>query len=62
MIRSLQKFSLILLLAILAACTSAPKKDLALERVRDDLENLKSTPELAGYAPLALGRTFAADR
>ena len=41
--------------ALLAACQSAPKKDLALERARAQLEQLKSDPELTGYAPLALG-------
>lgn len=60
--RSLKTISLILLLATLGACTTAPKKDLALERVRDDLNNLKSTPELAGYAPLALGEAERALR
>jgi len=60
--RSLKQISLILLLATLSACTAAPKKDLALERVRDDLNSLKSTPELAGYAPLALGEAERALR
>ncbi len=39
----------------LGACSTAPKKDLALERVRSALQELKGDPELAGYAPLALG-------
>jgi len=60
--RSLKQISLILLLATLSACTAAPKKDLALERVRDDLNSLKSTPELAGYAPQALGEAERALR
>lgn len=60
--RSPKQISLILLLATLSACTAAPKKDLALERVRDDLNSLKSTPELAGYAPLALGEAERALR
>ena len=60
--RSLKQISLILLLVSLVACTAAPKKDLALERVRDDLDSLKSTPELAGYAPLALGEAERALR
>ena len=60
--RSPKQISLILLLAALSACTAAPKKDLALERVRDDLNSLKSTPELAGYAPLALGEAERALR
>ena len=53
--RSLTKISLVLILVLLSACVAAPKKDLALERVRDELDNLKSNTELAGYAPLALG-------
>jgi len=60
--RSLKQISLILLLATLTACTAAPKKNLALERVRDDLDSLKSTPELGGYAPLALGEAERALR
>ena len=60
--RSLKQISLILFLTTLAACASAPKKDLALERVRDDLDSLKSNPELAGYAPLALGEAERALR
>jgi len=49
-------------MTMLGACTVAPKKDLALERVRDDLESLKATPELAGYAPQALGEAERALR
>lgn len=52
--RRLTRIALLLMLALLSACGSAPKKDLALEGVRDDLDNLKSNSELAGYAPLAL--------
>ncbi len=52
--RSLTRISSILMLVLLSACVAAPKKDLALERVRDELDNLKSNTELAGYAPLAL--------
>lgn len=62
MSRLIVRFTLILLLASLAACTTAPKKDLALERLRDDLNKLKSDPELAGYAPLALGEAERALR
>ena len=47
---------------LLTACVSAPKKDLALERVRGELDNLKSNTELAGYAPLALGEAERALR
>jgi outer membrane protein OmpA-like peptidoglycan-associated protein len=53
--RRLIQISLILMIVLLSACASAPKKDLALERVRDELNNLKSNTELAGYAPVALG-------
>lgn len=60
--QSLQRISLILLLATLGACVQAPKKDLALERVRDDLSTLKSNQELAGYAPSALGEAERALR
>jgi outer membrane protein OmpA-like peptidoglycan-associated protein len=51
-----------LLLLVLAACTTAPKKDLALEQVRSQLEELKADPDLAGYAPLALGEAERALR
>jgi len=60
--RSLTKCLLILMVVLLSACTAAPKKDLALERVRDELDNLKSNPELVGYAPLALGEAERALR
>ena len=49
-------------LALLAACVAPPKKDLALERVRHELDDLKSNPELAGYAPLAVGEAERALR
>jgi len=49
-------------LVLLTACTTAPKKDLALEQVRSQLEALQSDPELAGYAPLALGEADRALR
>lgn len=60
--RSLTRVSLLLMLVLLSACTAAPKKDLALERVRDELDNLKSNQELAGYAPMALGEAERALR
>jgi outer membrane protein OmpA-like peptidoglycan-associated protein len=60
--RALKLFSVILPLTILCACSITPKKDLALERVRDDLNKLKSNPELADYAPLALGEAERALR
>jgi outer membrane protein OmpA-like peptidoglycan-associated protein len=46
----------------LAACTTAPKQDLALQQVRTQLDELKSNQELAGYAPLALGEAERALR
>lgn len=46
----------------LGGCSSAPKKDLALERARAQLEQLKADEELAGYAPLALGEAERALR
>lgn len=52
--RLLVNTSLVLVLVLLSACVAAPKKDLALERVREELNDLKSNPELSGYAPLAL--------
>ena len=46
----------------ISACASAPKKDLALEHVRAQLDELKANQELAGYAPLALGEAERALR
>ena len=54
--------TLVCMLALTAACSSAPKKDLALEQVRSQLEQLKSEEGLAGYAPLALGEAERALR
>ncbi len=51
-----------LLAVVLTACSSSPKKNLALEQVRAQLEELKSSPELADYAPLALGEAERALR
>lgn len=45
-----------------AACTTAPKQDLALEQVRSQLNELKANQQLAGYAPLALGEAERALR
>ncbi len=42
------------LLALVAGCTVTPEKDLALERVRSSLDELKSDPVLADNAPLAI--------
>jgi outer membrane protein OmpA-like peptidoglycan-associated protein len=52
----------VIALLLLAACASAPKKDLALEQVRSQLDELKSDSELAGYAPQALGEAERALR
>ncbi len=60
--RLIIRISILFLLTLLTACTAAPKKDLALERVRDELNNLKSNPELSGYASLALGEAERALR
>ena len=57
------RLGMTVLVALLAAgCASAPKKDLALEQVRNQLDELKSNEELAGYAPLALGEAERALR
>ena len=50
------------LLLVTVACTTAPKKDLALEQVRAQLDELKANDELAGDAPLALGEAERALR
>jgi len=54
--------SLLLLALTLGSCQTAPKKDLALEQVRSQLAALRSDPELAGHAPLALGEAERALR
>jgi outer membrane protein OmpA-like peptidoglycan-associated protein len=61
-VKTLLRFSAVTVLALLAACTTAPKKDLALEQVRAQLDELKANEELAGYAPLALGEAERALR
>jgi len=53
---------LFIMAMILTACSTAPKKDLALEQVRAQLDELKSNPDLANYAPLALGEAERALR
>jgi len=60
--RMMTRITLVLTLVILSACTTAPKKDLAMDRVRGELEDLKSHAELAGYAPLAVGEAERALR
>ena len=52
--RRITIIAMMLMLVLLSACVAAPKKDLALDRVRGELDELKSNPELAGYAPLAV--------
>jgi len=47
---------------LLAACASSPKKDLALEQVKAQLQELETNEELVGYAPLALGEAKRALR
>lgn len=59
---TLTKMTLVLMLVMLSACVATPKKDLALDRVRGELDELKSNPELAGYAPLAVGEAERALR
>ncbi|MBT8048913.1 MAG: OmpA family protein [Xanthomonadales bacterium] len=46
----------------MAACTTAPKQDLAMQQVRSQLDALQSDEELAGYAPLAVGEAERAVR
>ena len=60
--KTMLRLTAVALLALLTACTSAPKKDLALEQVRSQLDELKANEELAGYAPLALGEAERALR
>jgi outer membrane protein OmpA-like peptidoglycan-associated protein len=51
-----------LLALLVGACTATPKKDLALERARAQLDQLKADDELTGYAPLAMGEAERALR
>jgi outer membrane protein OmpA-like peptidoglycan-associated protein len=60
--RVLTKVSMLFLLVMLTSCVAPPKKDLALDRVRGELDDLKSNSELAGYAPLAVGEAERALR
>jgi len=60
--RTMTKLILVSAVVLLSACVAAPKKDLALDRVRGELDELKSNPELAGYAPLAVGEAERALR
>lgn len=60
--RAWTKACLAVMVIALSACTATPKKDLALDRVRGELDDLKNNPELAGYAPLAVGEAERALR
>jgi len=60
--RAWMKACLAVMVIALSACTATPKKDLALDRVRGELDDLKNNPELAGYAPLAVGEAERALR
>lgn len=51
----LQSVLLFTLFAGLTACATAPQQDLALERLRNSLDELKSDSELGKYAHLSLG-------
>lgn len=62
MSRTMKRIILLMMVVLLSACTAPPKKDLALDRVRGELDDLKSNPELAGYAPLAVGEAERALR
>lgn len=53
---------LLIFSGVLAGCQSAPKKDLALERVRNQLQQLESDEALSGLAPLAVGEAERALR
>jgi len=59
---AMRTLAVVVLAVFLTACATSPKKDLALERVKAQLEELKSDQELAGYAPLALGEAERALR
>jgi outer membrane protein OmpA-like peptidoglycan-associated protein len=50
------------MILVSAACSTAPKQDLALQQVRGQLEDLKADQELAGYAPMALNEAERALR
>ena len=60
--RPIKIVSALLLVLLLSACASQPKKDLALEQVRSQLDKLKADEDLQGQAPLALGEAERALR
>jgi outer membrane protein OmpA-like peptidoglycan-associated protein len=49
-------------LLLLTACETAPKKDLALEQVKNQLAELQADESLSRYAPLAIGEAERAIR
>lgn len=60
--QSLKTALMALLILALTACGATPKRDLALEQVRTQLEEFKANEDLAGYAPLALSEAERALR
>jgi len=63
MMASLTRIASVAILAVVASsCTTVPKKDLALEQAKAQLEQLKSDDGLEGYAPLALSEAERAVR
>lgn len=52
----------LLAMLFLTACETAPKKDLALEQVKNQLDELQADEDLAQYAPLAIGEAERALR
>lgn len=52
--RNLTGFFLIISLVLSTACSTQPKRDLALERLQDELQMLKSTTDASRLAPLAI--------
>ncbi len=46
--------SIVLAVSLLAGCSTQPKRDLALERLQDELNTLKQTTNATGLAPLAV--------
>ena len=63
MIASYSRLIAIAIMAVVIfSCGSAPKKDLALEYLREQLNELKADKELSGYAPAAMGEAERAVR
>jgi outer membrane protein OmpA-like peptidoglycan-associated protein len=60
--KALHWLGMLCAVSLLAGCQTAPKKNLDLERVSAQLEQLKADPKLAGLAPLALGEAERALR